>query len=62
MKRENKMFRYSVIKVLKTEHEKRSKTKNIEKLEKEDENLKVAINDQLAIIGNNTLKIPHKTS
>ena len=31
MTKENKMFRYSVIKVLKTEHEKRSKIKNIEK-------------------------------
>ena len=56
MAKENKMFRYSVIKVLKTEHEKRSKIKNIEKLEKEVENLKVAINDHLAIIGIASLK------
>ena len=56
------MFRYSLIKVLKMEHEKRSKTKNIEKLEKEVENLKIAINSQLSIIGNKSLKNPYMCS
>ena len=60
--KENKMFRYSVIKALITEREKRSRIKNIVKLEKEVENLKVAINDQHAIIGIASSKIPHKTS
>ena len=36
--KDNKMFKYAVIKVLQTEHEKRSKTKNIEKLENEVKN------------------------
>ena len=49
--KENKMFKYSVIKILNTEKIKRSKTKDIEKLEKEVENLKIVINDQLEIIG-----------
>jgi len=51
MAEDYEMSSISIMEVLKTEHEKRSKTKNIEKLEKEVENLKVAINDQLAIIG-----------
>ena len=55
--KENKMFKYSVIKILNTEKIKRSKTKNIEKLEKEVENLKGAINDHLTIIGIASLKI-----
>ena len=62
MAKDNKMFKYAVIKVLQTEHEKISKTKNIEKLESEVENLKVAINNQHAIIGIASLKIPHNTS
>jgi len=56
MAKDNKMFKYAVIKVLQTEHEKRTKIKNIEKLESEVEILKVAINNQYAIIGIGLLK------
>ena len=54
--KDNKMFKYAVIKVLQTEHEKRTKIKIIEKLESEVEILKVAINNQYAIIGIEALK------
>ena len=57
MAEDYEMSSISIMEVLKTEHEKRSKTKNIEKLEKEVENLKGAINDHLTIIGIASLKI-----
>jgi len=59
MAEDYEMSSISIMEVLRSEYEKRSKIKNIEKLEKEVERLKIAIKDQHAIIGTAPLKNPY---